>query len=333
LPNTPEARPLVSKVNASILALQDLLDALLDISRLDAGLITPRPTEFALADVFARLRLEFVGPAEARRLDLRVRPTDVWLNTDAHLLVRILMNFVSNALRYTTHGGVLVACRRRQGKALIEVWDTGIGIEPEHLQDIFSEYVQLDNPERNRAKGLGLGLAICERLSELLKLPLGVRSVAGRGSVFRIEVPLGQARSPAAAEAVASPASIEGAVAIIEDDATRAAGMVYLLAGWGCRTIGATSADGLMRRCDEAQLLPDMAICDCRLADGADGITAGLALRSRYGPIPVLLLTADVDDKLIVGAARRDFALLTKPVRPGKLRALVQQMLAQRPAG
>jgi len=326
MPNTPEARPLVTKVNASIAALQDLLDALLDISRLDAGLVRSRPADFALAEVFARLRLEFVGPAEARRLDLRFRPTDVWLNTDAHLLGRILMNLISNALRYTPQGGVLVACRRRQGKAVIEVWDTGIGIEPEHVQEIFSEYVQLDNPERNRAKGLGLGLAICERLAELLRLPLGVRSVPGRGSVFRIEVPLGCAHALAAPEAVASPAAIAGTVAIIEETAG-AAGLLDLVAGWGCRTIGAAAVGQLIRRCDDAQLLPDMVICD---ASPADGIAAGQALRSRYGPIPVLLLTADVDDQFILGATRRDFALLTKPVRPGKLRALVQQLLAQR---
>lgn len=330
--HTPEARPLVDKVNASVSALQDLLDALLDISRLDAGLIVRRPADFALADLFARLRLEFAGPAEARRLDLRFRAADVWLHTDAHLFRRILMNLISNALRYTTRGGVLVACRRRRGKALIEVWDTGIGIEPEHLQDVFSEYVQLDNPERNRAKGLGLGLSICERLAELLELPLGVRSVPGRGSVFRIEVPLGRARAPDAAEIVASPAHIEGTVAIIEDDAGGSAGMVELVAGWGCRTIGAASVDALLRRCEAELRVPDMLICDFRLPDGGDGIAASQALRSRYGPLPVLLLTADPDDKLIVGAARRSFALLTKPVRPGKLRALVQQMLVQRTA-
>lgn len=328
VPNTPEAQPLVSNVNASVLALQDLLDTLLDISRLDAGLITAKPVDFPLADLFARLRLEFAGPAEARQIDLRVRGSDVWLRTDPQLLGRILMNFVSNALRYTSRGGVLVGCRHRHGKAVIEVWDTGVGIEPQHLQEVFSEYVQLDNPERNRTKGLGLGLAICERLSELLKLPLGVSSVPGRGSVFRIEVPIGQYCERPRALSPASPSRLEGVVLIIDEEG-EAAGMAGLATSWGCRTIGAGSLAEALQRCEDERIVPDIAVCDFRLADGGDGISAGLTLRRRFGPLPVLLLTADVDDKLIVGAARRDFALLTKPVRPGKLRALVQQMLAQ----
>ena len=328
VPNTPEAEPLVTNVNASVLALQDLLDTLLDISRLDAGLITPKPADFALGELLSRLKLEFAGSAQERQLELRIRDSDVWLNTDPQLLARILMNFVGNALRYTKRGGVLVACRRRHGKAVIEVWDTGIGIEARHLQEVFNEYVQLANPERNRAKGLGLGLAICDRLSQLLKLPIGVRSVLGRGSVFRIEVPLGHVRVESDVESAPAAASqLEGTLVIVENEAS-GTGMIELAKSWGCRAIRAMSVAEALQRCSDEGIVPDMAICDFRLADGGDGISAGFALRSRFGPLPVLLLTADIDDKLIVGAARRHFALLTKPVRPGKLRALVQQMLA-----
>ena len=328
VPNTPEAQPLVANVNASVAALQDLLDTLLDISRLDAGLIVPKVSDFPLDELFARLRLEFAGTAEARGLELRVRGCDVWLNTDQQLLGRVLMNFVSNALRYTMRGGVLLACRRRGDKAVIEVWDTGVGVEAGHLQEIFNEYVQLANPERNREKGLGLGLAICDRLAQLLKLPLGVRSVPGRGSVFRIEVPLGRARAAVASETTTSAARLEGTLVIVEDESEAAAGLADLARSWGCRAIHATSAAEALQRCCDAGVVPDMAICDFHLADGNDGIAAGFALRARFGPLPVLLLTADVNDRLIVGASRRHFALLTKPARPGKLRALVQQMLA-----
>ncbi len=331
VPNTPEAQPLVANVNASVAALQDLLDTLLDISRLDAGLVVPKPSDFQLDELFARLRLEFAGSAEARNLQLRVRRCNVWLSTDQQLLGRILMNFLSNALRYTTRGGVLLACRRRADKAVIEVWDTGAGIGAEHLQEIFSEYVQLANPERNREKGLGLGLAICDRLSQLLKLPLGVRSVPGRGSVFRIEVPLGHARRAVTQEPAAGAAQLTGTLVIIENEAEATAGLAELARSWGCVAISAASVAEALQRCGDEGIAPDMAICDFRLADGTDGtdgIAAGFALRARYGALPVLLLTADVNDRLIVGAARRQFALLTKPVRPGKLRALVQQMLA-----
>lgn len=327
VPNTPEARPLVANVNASVLALQDLLEALLDISRLDAGLVTARATHFPLADLLARLRLEFEGTAQARQLSLHVRDSDVWLATDPQLLGRILMNLVSNALRYTRRGGVLVGCRRRRGKVLIEVWDSGIGIEAVHLHEIFKEYVQVANPERNRDKGLGLGLAICDRLAELLQLPMGVRSVLGRGSVFWIEVPPGQQRVPTVDD-TASPASMEGTVAVISDTTSGVAGLLELVAGWGCRTVQAASVDSLLRQCEEAQIVPDVAICDLPSNRGEEGIAAGLALRRRFGALPVLLLSADISDTLVIGAARRDFALLGKPVRPGKLRALLQHLLA-----
>ena len=332
LPHGPEEQPLVNHIEASVQALQDLLDTLLDISRLDAGLVTFKPADFPVAELFARLDLEYAGPAEEKDLVLRVRPSDLWLHTDSRLLARILMNFVSNALRYTTRGGVLLACRRRGGKAVIQVWDTGVGISPEHIHEVFGEYVQVDNPERNRAKGLGLGLAICDRLARLLELPLGVRSVPGRGSVFWIEVPLGLAHEQDGRETtdVAAGIHLSGVVVVIEDDALAAAGMIELLRSWGCRAIGAASAREAQQHCDAAGAIPDMAICDYRLLDGEDGISAGLALRRRYGPIPVLLVSASADDRLIAGAARRQFTLLTKPVRPGKLRAVVQQMLAQR---
>lgn len=328
VPNTPEARPLVANVNASVLALQDLLEALLDISRLDAGLVTACATHFPLADLLARLRLEFEGTAQARQLRLHVRDSDAWLTTDPQLLGRILMNLVSNALRYTRRGGVLVGCRRRRGKVLIEVWDSGIGIEAVHLHEIFKEYVQVANPERNRDKGLGLGLAICDRLAELLQLPMGVRSVLGRGSVFWIEVPLGEPQAPAVDD-TPSPASMAGTIAVISNATSAVAGLLELVAGWGCRTVQADSVDSLLLQCEEVQIVPDVAICDLPSDRGEEGIAAGLALRRRFGALPVLLLSADISDKLVIGAARRDFALLGKPVRPGKLRALLQHLLAQ----
>lgn len=330
----PEVQPLVGHIDASVQALQDLLDTLLDISRLDAGLIASKPTDFQLATLFERLALEYAALAEEKKLKLHIRPTRAWLRTDPGLLTRILMNLVANALRYTTQGGVLVACRVRGDKARIQVWDTGVGIPSEHLDDIFSEYVQLGNPERNRAKGLGLGLAICDRIARLLGLPIAVRSVPGRGSVFWIDVPLGYPRmtaTPVLPEVVAS-GQIVGTVAVIEDDAMDAASMIGLIAGWGCQVIGAASAAEAIALCGEMDVTPDLVISDFRLQSGEDGISAGLSMRRRYGQIPIVLISTDVDERLIAGAARRRFTLLTKPVRPGKLRAIVQQTMAEKRA-
>ncbi len=330
LPHAPEVRSLVDNLDASVQALQDLLDTVLDISRLDAGLVTSKPTNFPLEKLFRRMELEFAGPAQQRHVELRVRPSDLWLLTDPGLLERILMNFVSNALRYTATGGVLLACRRRRDHALIQVWDTGIGIPEDRVQEIFSEYVQLGNPERHHAKGLGLGLAICDRLAQLLRLPLGVRSVVGQGSVFWIEVPLGHPEAIAATENASAMAGsrIEGTVAVIEDVVADAASLMGLVAGWGCTAIGASSPAEAIALCEREGVTPDMVITDYRLPGSEDGISAGMLMRRRYGQIPVLLVSADTNERLVAGAARRRFAMLAKPVRPGKLRAIVQQMLA-----
>ncbi|MDD5250505.1 MAG: ATP-binding protein [Rhodocyclaceae bacterium] len=327
----PDVRPLVGHIDASVQALQDLLDTLLDISRLDAGMVAVKPADFAAADLFARLALDHAGPADEKQLRLRIRPSALWLQTDPGLLLRILVNFVANALRYTTQGGVLVACRRRGDKARLQVWDTGMGIPPDHLRDVFSEYVQLGNPERNRDKGLGLGLAICERLSQLLDLPLGLRSVPGRGSVFWVDVPLGRAEAAALADVPEAMPSgrIDGTVVVLEDDVPNAASMIGLLSGWGCLVVGAASSVEAVRLCEEAGKAPDLVISDYRLPGDEDGVAAGMALRRRFGPVPVVLIGADADERLVEGAARRRFTLLTKPVRPGKLRAIVQQTLAQ----
>lgn len=329
MPHDLETRTLVGHVDHSVAALQDLLDTLLDISRLDAGMVTPKPTDFPLADLLDRLAMEHEGPAREKLLAFRMRGCPVWLHTDPRLLERILMNFLGNAMRYTSRGGILLGCRRRGDRLLIQVWDTGVGIPAEHLQHVFSEYVQLDNPERNRAKGLGLGLAICDRLAQLLGLPLGVRSRPGKGSVFWVEVPLGQPQEKPRAEAADGLADnrLVGTVALVEDDPMAAAGMAELIAGWGCHAVVAATAADVVRRLDAAGRLPDLAICDFRL-QGEDGISAGMALRRRYGQIPILLVSGDADDRLIAGASRRGFTLLPKPVRPGKLRAMLQHLLA-----
>lgn len=322
----PEMRQIVKQIEASVSALQDLLDTLLDISRIDAGLVVPKPENFPVAPLLERLALEFVGPAGQKGLWLRVRPSSLQLNCDPLLLERILMNFVSNALRYTQRGGILLACRRRGDRARIEVWDTGDGIPTEFQHDIFGEYVQLANPERNQSKGLGLGLSICDRLARLMKLSLHLRSVPGRGSVFSVEVPLAIAGAMALSTEGSSLADdrLRGTLLVLEDDPLAHAGMVELLTAWGCAVIGAPSVGELLRQCDETACVPDAIICDYRLPGGEDGVTAALRLRERFGPLPVLLVSADDGEALKHVAEQHGFPLLRKPVRPASLRAVLR---------
>lgn len=330
----PEVQPLVQHIDASVQALQDLLDTLLDISRLDARLVTASPVDFPVADLFSRLALEYGGPVEEKGLKLDIRRSNLWLHTDPGLLMRVLINFVANALRYTQRGGILVACRRRGNRATIQVWDTGIGIPAEHLDAVFAEYVQLGNPERDKAKGLGLGLAICDRLARLLGLKIGVRSNPGRGSVFWVDVPLGQpavAPRPEPLELLPN-VLMDGTVVVLEDESNSPASMFGLVASWGCLTIRASSSDDAIALCEEECAMPDMVIADYRLPGGEDGVAAVQNLRKRFGPAPALVIAADLDERLSAAAAIPELRLLVKPVRPGKLRAIVQQTLAQRRA-
>jgi signal transduction histidine kinase len=202
---------LVSNIQSGVNTLQNLLDAILDISRLDGGNLVPEIERFPLGPVLNRAADDVALLAKDKGLRLRVRPTGAWVRSDRKIVERILLNLIGNALRYTRTGGVLVSCRQRKDVVLVEVWDTGTGI-PEHArQEIFEEYVQLDNVERDSAKGLGLGLAICRRLAELLCVPLGVRSRPGRGSVFWIQLP------------VVPPASADESVAIEASASRRSA--------------------------------------------------------------------------------------------------------------
>lgn len=333
MPQTSEMAPLVQQIENSVRLLQDLLDTLLDVSRLDAGLVVPRPSSFPVADILERIALEFAGPAQEKGLRLRVRPNSLWLRTDPQLLARIVMNFASNALRYTASGGVLLAVRRRKERAVLCVWDTGIGIPEHQRQVIFNEYVQLDNPARAHGHGLGLGLAICDRLSQLLALPMGVRSIEGRGSMFWVEIPLAVPGKHLEVQDSAAVAGISGVVAVLEDDPNVAAGLIGLLGGWGCGAVAGATLEEVVEQCDADGIRPDAIIADYHLGGTANGVDAALALRRRYGEIPVLLTSGSAGPGLIKGAEARGFIELTKPVRPGKLRAVLQSMLAGHAGG
>ncbi len=326
-------RKLVENIGESFDAMDGLFNALLDISRLDAGVVEPRSMSFPVARLLDRMRTEY-GPQAARKgLALAVQPCRAIVRSDPVLLEEIVGNLVSNAIRYTSTGRVVLGCRRAgEGAIALEVWDTGRGIPPDKLREVFREFIQLDNPERDREKGLGLGLAIVERLSELLDHAVDVRSTPGRGSVFRVRVPLGDAEDAAAAERAdeaPSIATFEGRFAVVVDDDRKVlAAMEQMLSGWGFEVAAADSGALVLAMLGSAARRPDVIFCDYRLRNGESGIEVIRAIRDEFNAeIPAALITGDTGPERLKEARASGLPLLHKPVKASRMRALVAGQL------
>jgi signal transduction histidine kinase/CheY-like chemotaxis protein len=333
-----EHRTLIRQIEESVGAMEDLLDALLDMSKLDAGGVTVRRSEFPLQPMLARIVEDFAADALQRGLRLKLRATDLWVESDPLLLERIMINLLSNAVRYTQRGGVLVVVRRRGASAVIEVRDSGPGIPPEAHDMIFEEFYQLQNPARARGQGLGLGLAIVRRLTGLLGHDVAIRSRAGRGSVFSIEVPV--VAAPVGRHQTGEPEPLQVPlsvfVVVIDDDPGSRTSIAGLLASWGCEVLcsaNLSEARDMMRQRDK---VPSLILCDFRLAAVASGIDVlDALLAEQSGDIVAALVTGDTDPQVRRMAAARGYPVLHKPVRPARLRALVQQVVLrqQNPVG
>jgi signal transduction histidine kinase len=329
---------LVRHIKESVDSLQHLLNAILDVSRLDHGNVVPEMGNFAMAHLLDRVARNLAPTAEHRGLKLKLRPTSAWVRSDQELVERILANLVGNALRYTRAGGILVGCRRRGDMVRVEVWDTGAGIPQDACERIFEDYVQLGNPERNQAKGLGLGLAICRRLAALLDIPIGVRSRSGQGSVFWIELPAtGPETSSIAPTGELSPieqavesARLSGTVLVVEGDALVRAGMEQVIVGWGGHVVLAATRNEALHRCRESDQVPDLTICNIRLPGRVSGIEFAKELQREFEHMGILLVSADTSKEAQAAAREAGFALLKKPVSPGRLRAAVRQLLSPR---
>ena len=312
----------VERIGRSAEEMESLLKAILDISRLDSGIERACIETLCVDDLLARIERHYTPTAQAQSLRLRVRPASAWVRSDETMLARVLDNLVGNALRYTRRGGVLVAARQRPDSVVFEVRDTGVGIAADRLDEIFEEFVQLHNPERDRAKGLGLGLSIVRRTAQLLGHRLEVASTPGRGSVFRLTVP--RVAPPAAALASAASATIDLdglAVLVIDDEAPIRLALAELLQAWGCGdcvvAADAEEALGLLARRPRA---PDAIICDYRLARG-NGIEVVARLREVLGmDVPALIVTGDISAERLVDIARSELPVLHKPVNPARLR-------------
>lgn len=330
-----EARRLAEHIEASAAAMESLLNALLDLSKLDAGVVEAHPVCFPVNRVLKSVERQFAPLAQEKGLRLAVHPTALWAYTDPVLMERILANLVANALRYTDRGRVLIGARRvQQDWIRMEVWDTGRGIPSEYQMRIFEEYFQLDNPERHRDKGLGLGLAIVARLAQLLGGRVSVRSQLDRGSCFQFRV----ARcAPATQQRVSTvPASpgfalpLENAlIAFIDDDEAILSAMVEVFDHWGVALAVGEDAEQVRKELEELGSKPDIILCDYRLRDGHTGIEAIQTLRDAFGQhIAAALLTGDTAPDTIQAIKASNLPVLHKPLKPAKLRAFLSHLLS-----
>jgi signal transduction histidine kinase/ActR/RegA family two-component response regulator len=325
-----ERSQLVGRIEDALSAMNELFSALLDISKLDAGATTVNITVFPVAQLLAHAETTFAGTAREKKLSFRALPSDAWVRSDFILLQQIVFNLVQNALRYTRHGGVVVGCRKRGDQLRIEVWDSGIGIAADQHDKIFGEFYRLGEPDRDRRAGLGLGLAIVDRLCRLLGHPIEVKSTLGKGSVFAVTVPLAPANKRAIEASIVPRAQPSQAndklVLVIDDDPLVLEGMSGIFRKWGCRVITADSGSNALKAVAEQDDVPDLIISDYHLANGRTGVETIERLRGEFSaPIPAFLISGDTDPATLHEAKVKGFHLLHKPVDPMALRAMFHQ--------
>ncbi|MFZ0107648.1 MAG: hybrid sensor histidine kinase/response regulator [Thiobacillus sp.] len=330
----PEVADLVGNIEDATTSMSDLFNALLDISRLDAGAIEARPVHFPLQPLLDELHSQFAPLAAEKGLRFSIRPCSSHLCSDPLLLKRILINLISNAIRHSDDGGVLVGCRKSGDALKIGVWDTGRGIPADQLASIFQEFVQLHNPERDRRKGLGLGLAIVDRLALLLDHRLAVRSQPGRGSCFSIELPAGNPER-ALQPSLPAPSGMLPAdtlVVLVDDDHAILHGMAELFDSWNIDLVAAPNAEDILHWLAGLARVPDVIVSDYRLPGDNDGLEVIAQLRRHFGrDIPAIVITGDTSPDTIQRIGQAGFPVLNKPLQPAKLRALLSHLLQQSP--
>jgi len=327
-----EATELVRHLDSSLRSAEDLITDLLDISRLEGGRVSADVTAFPLSNLYDTLGVEFRVLAQEHGIDFHVRGSKLRVESDIKLLRRVLQNFLTNAFRYAK-GHVLLGVRREAGHLRLEVWDHGPGIPPDKLQVIFEEFKRLDSHQTRAEKGLGLGLAIADRLCKVLGHRLEVRSWPGKGSVFSVSVPLARQPAPAPLNGhkVETPEQLNGAqVLCVDNEDSILTGMNSLLTRWGCRVLTARSREECQALLEE-DARPQLALIDYHLDDGELGTDLMAWLRTRLGePVPGVVISADARPELVaqIHAAGLDF--LPKPVKPAALRALLSRHLSLR---
>lgn len=334
--HSPETALLIGQVDDSITVINSMLNALLDVSKLDAGIVKPAIEPLSLTELFERLQTEFQPIALENHNKLHIRSTKAIVNTDPAMLERMLRNLIGNALRYTQNGRVLVAARSRNEHIEIQVLDNGSGIPEDQLDDIFTEFHQLQNQSRNRQQGLGLGLAIVKRLAALLNHKVKVVSRVGSGSCFSITLPLADLTANAISSQVKNSAnhpnySLTGCqVLIVDDDIAVLEGMRGLLTRWGCQVITASCPEEAWDQLAVTEQQLELLIIDYRLPANVSGIDVARNLQNYLSyPFAVLVITGDTWPERLQEAEVSGYPLLHKPVQPAKLRSTLQYLISK----
>jgi signal transduction histidine kinase len=313
-------------IESSLESVETILGMVLDISRLDTGALKPSETVFRLDELLQQIATDFQPMAEAKRLHMTMVPSSLMVRTDRNMLRRVVQNLVSNAIKYTREGRILVGVRRRGELVEIQVFDSGIGIPEDKLNTVFREFTRLDEGVRE-APGLGLGLSIVDRIARVLRLELHLQSLKGKGTRFSVILPVTH-EAPQAAIVESTPGSgpvcaLSGlSVLCIDNDPRIVEGMRLLLEGWGCAV---RTASGSTVLDEQSSAEPDVILADYHL-DGENGLELIARLRSRYGQdMPALLLTADRSEELKAMAERMEVGVLNKPIKPAALRAMLSR--------
>ena len=327
-------RRLVDNIDASLEAVEEIFGALLDMSRLDTGAMRPDFTSFRIDDIMRQIELEFAPLAAAKGLELKYVPCSLVVHSDRRLLRRLVQNLISNAIKYTPSGRVLIGCRRKGTALRIDVYDTGVGIPASKRRDIFVEFHRLEQGARI-ARGLGLGLSIVERVARVLGCTVEVGQPAGGGSHFAVSVPRSNAAPielPARDNVRIDPSQLAGTTAIcIDNEPSVLDGMEMLLRGWGCEVINAPNLDIALAAISKGTTPPNGLLVDYHL-DHGNGIEAVIALRQRCGDLPAILITADRSPAVREQARAENIQVLNKPIKPAALRALLAQWRVMRVA-
>lgn len=323
----------VAQIDRALDCVEGLLGTLLDISKFDAGVITAEKSEFVIGELLHQLAEDYQPLAREEGLTLRVVHSSRVVRSDLSLLSRVLRNFLTNAIRYTPAGQIVLGCRRRGNVVRIEVHDTGVGIPDSAVSEIFEEFKQL-HPDRVSGRSFGLGLAIVHRIARVLGHPIGVRSQVGRGSIFWIDVPAGvlpQALPPRDAPRVVLDTLLSALVVVIDDQENILEGMRELLDSWGCTSLVAIDGRSALLDLARGECRPDVVIADYHLDGGGTGVDAIEEIRTVCGSaIPGLIITADRSPRVAEIVRRHGFHLLRKPIKPAKLRALLSHVLPRR---
>ena len=322
---------IIEDINSVSISTARLLNALLDVSELEVGAIKPRFEIFSANNILISIFQSFLPLAKDKELNFRVVPSSFYVRSDPALLERILGNFMSNAIRYTDKGSVLIGCRKRGDKVVIEVWDTGCGISDDQMSLIYEDFYQIENKERDRGKGLGLGLALAKRLAESLEHTIDSKSTLGNGSCFSVAVDIAENKiDDNQAESFMNIMNLSGAnILLVEDDMDVLKATKQLLESWGCKVKTARNKDEVMNLIKENPYdNPDIILADNRLPGDASGIDITYLIQEKLqASIPCVIMTGDVERNHVQSIIDQGFPVLLKPIQPAKFRAMLSHLI------